>query len=118
MAEALASRNDIVGIADSGLVLQVDGDERVVAWSAILSVSAVTALVDRTSERRIPVFVLGIMDGADKRLFIVGETEPMWGRLISALPNVLPGMPAMEIWNAELAASGKASLYERVGGMQ
>jgi len=118
MTDALASWNEIVDIADSGLVLQINGVERVVTWSAILSVSAVMALVDRTSERRIPVFVLGMMDGADKRIFIVPETEPMWGRLTSTLPDVLPGIPAMEIWTAELADRGQASLYERVGGIQ
>ncbi len=76
------------------------------------------ALVDQTSDRRIRVLVFGIMDGTDKRLFIVGESEPIWKQLIWTLTNVLPGMMAMEIWNAELAASGKASLYERMAGMQ
>jgi len=118
MVEEVASRIEIVGIGDGGLVLQVNGVERVVTWSAILSVSAVMALVDRTSERRIPVFVLGVMDGDEERFFIIPETELMWGQLISTLPDVLPGMPAMETWTAELAASGKASLYERVGGIQ
>lgn len=118
MAEALASRNEITGIADDGLVLQIDGAERVAPWSAILTVSAVMALVDRTSERHIPVFVFGIMDGADERLFLVGEPEPLWERLTSILADFLPGIAPIDIWSAELAAAGKASLYNRAGGVQ
>ncbi|WP_030541194.1 hypothetical protein [Sphingobium sp. DC-2] len=114
MAEELAWRNEIVGIAGSGLVLQIDETERVAPWSAISSISVVMALVDRTSERRIPVFVFGIMDGADERLFVVGETEPMWERLTSILSDFLPGIPPVDIWRGELAASGQASLYDRV----
>lgn len=117
MDEELPSRNEIVGIVDHGLVLQVDGVERVAPWSAILSVNAVMALVDQTIERRIPVFVIGVMDRFDRRIFIVGEPEPMWAPLTSTLPSILPEMAAPEIWRAELAASGMASLYERVGSV-
>ena len=107
------SRNEIVGLSDSGLVLQIDGREVLAPWSAILEVGVVLALIDRTSDRRIPVFVLGVMVGDDKRVFIVGNSEPMWEPLASTLPETLPGMSPFEIWGVELAASGKASLYNR-----
>lgn len=114
----LRGRNTIEDVTEHGLVLQVDGAERVAPWAAILSVNAVMALVDRTSERHIPVFVFAIMDGTDERLFLVAEIEPLWERLTSTLSDFLPGMPSIDIWSAELAASGKASLYSRAAGVQ
>ena len=116
--DSLRGRNTIEDATAQGLVLQVDGTERVAPWAAILSVSAVMALVDGTSERRIPVLVFGIMDGADERLFLVGEPEPMWERLTSILADFLPGIPSIDIWSAELASAGKASRYSRAAGVQ
>lgn len=116
MSEVTASRNEIVGISDKGLTLQINGREVVAAWSAILAVSAVMALVDRTSEQRMPVLVFEIMAEADERTFIVGECEPMWEPLASGLSDFLPTIPSMKIWRAVLAASGKTTLYDRAAG--
>ncbi|NML13084.1 hypothetical protein HHL08_23640 [Sphingobium sp. AR-3-1] len=111
-------QSEIVGISDAGLVLQIDGREELALWSAISTVRAVLALVDRTSDQRIPVLIVAIMAGADERVFVIGESEPLWQPLVSTLPEVLPGTPTIEIWGAELAASGKAVLFERSGGLQ
>ncbi len=118
MAGQPTSRNEIVGIADSGLLLQIDGRQEVAPWSTISTVNAVLALIDRTSDQRIPVLVFEIVVGADERTFIVGESEPQWDPLASTLSDYLPGMPSFDIWGAELAASGMALLYERTGGLQ
>lgn len=118
MAKSLLTRNEIVSIAESGLVLQIDGAERVAPWSTVMSVSAVMALADRTSDRRVPVFVIGITDGAEERFFIIGEPDPIWERLTLVLADALPGIPPLDIWRAELAARGQASLYSRAAGVQ
>lgn len=115
MTQRRASRNEIIGIADDGLALQIDGRESVAPWSAILDVSAVMAVVDRTSDRRMPVFVLGIMVDGHKRVFLIGESEPLWEPLASTLSDFLGGIPPQEIWSAKLAGSGEASLYNRAG---
>lgn len=111
MAAPTASRNKIVGMTDNGLVLQIDSVERVAPWSAIMCIDAVMALIDRTSHKRIPVLVFGIMDGADERVFLVGEAEQIWESLTLNLAKALPDIPPIEVWRAVLSASGMASLY-------
>lgn len=113
MTEVSASRNEIVGASDRGLVLQIEGRDNVAPWSAVLDVHAVMALVDRTSDQRMAMLVLGIMVGADERVFIVGESERMWEPLVSTMPDFLPEIPSVEAWSVELAALGNALLYDR-----
>lgn len=118
--EGPITRNEIVGIADEGLVLRIDGRSETAPWSTITAVSAVLALKNCDSDRRIPVLVFGIMAEVEteERVFIVGESEPLWGPLVAALPVSPLETPPFEVWSAELAASGKASLYSRPGSAQ
>lgn len=118
MGEDRAARNEIVGIAEGGLALKIDGREEVAPWSAILAVDAVLALVDQTGNQRIPVLVLEISAKADELTFIVAESEPLWEPLILVLPEVLPRAASVETWNRELKTSGMAQIYERTAGLQ
>ncbi|RYM07843.1 hypothetical protein [Sphingobium cupriresistens] len=113
-----APESEIIGIAEAGLMLSVEGQEQIAPWSAITMVEAVLALVDWAGDQRIAVLVIAIMLDADERIFIVAESELLWAPLVSILSQILPGIPSVKIWGAQLAASGKVALYERAGGLQ
>ena len=118
MPDALPWRNEILGIRDRGLALRIDKREVVAAWSAILRVGAVLSFADLRCDRLAPVLVLGIVVDGEERLLLVAKADPMWDALISTLPGRLPGMRSTQSLDAELAAVGKASLYDRAGRLQ
>lgn len=99
----------IAGIAEEGLSVVVDGEERLMAWDAV---SGITSGVSTRDDNM--VFVAIAIDAIDgERSLLVTQQDPVWRELCALLHICLPVAP-LDAWATGTAAfPGAYPLYRR-----
>ncbi|WP_030541604.1 hypothetical protein [Sphingobium sp. DC-2] len=99
----------IAGISEDGISVMIDGEQRLMGWSAV---SGITSGVSKRDDNM--VFVAIAIDAADgERSLLVAQDHPIWTELVELLHLCLPVAP-LEAWAAGTAAfPGAYTLYRR-----
>jgi len=104
----LLNRNVILSASPSGITVQVNGKEELLAWDNVAMASA--TIVEHCGAN---IFALAILFD-DVRTFIIGEVDAAWPQVIENLPSCLPSVEPFSSWGPKLLAEPALMvLFER-----
>ena len=107
-------RSAIVGLDAAGLDVRIEGGRRAVPWSSVAAVGAARAKPAPNGDRWILMLVFEFEIDGERQMVVVGEVEPVWVGLTTALDEGLPGIVPFETWGAALATGlAHMDLYNR-----
>jgi hypothetical protein len=110
----LVSRNEIVSADEWGLTLRIGDGDQIAPWSQVTSATVAKSKQKGGDAPDILVLVFEMQIGDHEHVLLIGETDPAWVAVTTAMDSALPDIAPFCEWGVDLLiALAPIELYRR-----